>query len=56
MARRKRGENLNLFTAAGLLNFSREGELEKIKLSPKAVVIASFVIMGIVIALTLLRI
>jgi Preprotein translocase subunit Sec61beta len=55
MARRRRGD-LNLFTAAGLLNFSREGEIEKIKLNPKTVVIASMVLMGIVIILNLLRI
>ena len=45
-----------MFTAAGLLNFSREGEIEKIKLNPKTVVIASMVLMGIVIILNLLRI
>ncbi|MGC9119434.1 MAG: preprotein translocase subunit Sec61beta [Thermoproteus sp.] len=56
MARRRRSGDLNLFTAAGLLNFSREGEIERIKLSPKTAVIASIVIMGIVIALNLLRI
>lgn len=56
MARRRRRGDLNLFTAAGLLNFSREGEIERYKISPKAVVIASIVIMGIVIALTLLRV
>ncbi|CCC82341.1 preprotein translocase subunit Sec61beta [Thermoproteus tenax] len=56
MARRRRARDLNLFTAAGLLNFSREGEIEKIKLSPKVVVIVSLVVMSIVIALNLLRI
>jgi len=55
MARRRRGD-LNLFTAAGLINFSREGEIEKIRLNPKTVVIASMVLMGIVIILNLLRI
>lgn len=56
MARRRRRGDLNLFTAAGLLNFSREGEIEKYKLNPKAVVIGAMVVMVVVIVLNLLRI
>lgn len=56
MARRRRTQGLNLFTAAGLLNFKQEGEIEKIKLSPKTLVIASIVLMGAVIVVTLLGI
>lgn len=53
---RRRARNLNVFTAAGLLNFKMEGEIEKIKLSPKSLVIGSILVMAVVIVLTLLRI
>lgn len=54
MARRKKVEGLNPFVAAGLIKFSEEGELEKIKLSPKSAVIISILIITTILALNLI--
>ena len=52
MARRRRYEGLNPFVAAGLIKFSEEGELEKIKLTPKAAVVISI---GIIVTIMIIN-
>jgi len=54
MARRRKYEGLNPFVAAGLIKFSEEGELEKIKLTPKVAIAISLAIIAIILALNLL--
>jgi len=54
MARRRKYEGLNPFVAAGLIKFSEEGELEKIKLSPKAAIAISLAVIAAILALNLL--
>ena len=54
MARRRKYEGLTPFVAAGLIKFSEEGELEKIKLTPRAAVVISLAIIGLLIAINLL--
>ncbi|MGC9049725.1 preprotein translocase subunit Sec61beta [Pyrobaculum sp.] len=51
MARRKKYEGLNPFVAAGLIKFSEEGELEKIKLTPRAAIVISIAIIAALIAI-----
>jgi preprotein translocase subunit Sec61beta len=51
MARRKKYEGLNPFVAAGLIKFSEEGELEKIKLTPRAAIVISIAIIAAIIAI-----
>ncbi|MEM1663217.1 MAG: preprotein translocase subunit Sec61beta [Pyrobaculum sp.] len=53
MARRRKYEGLNPFVAAGLIKFSEEGELEKIKLNPKAAVAISVAIIATIMALNI---
>ncbi|MEM0370030.1 MAG: preprotein translocase subunit Sec61beta [Pyrobaculum sp.] len=53
MARRRKYEGLNPFVAAGLIKFSEEGELEKIKLNPKAAVAVSVAIIATIMALNI---
>lgn len=50
--RRRRAEGLNPFVAAGLIKFSEEGEMEKIKLKPITITVISI---GFAIAVFLLR-
>jgi len=54
MARRRKYEGLNPFVAAGLIKFSEEGELEKIKLSPKVAIAISLAVIAAILALNLL--
>lgn len=54
MARRKKVEGLNPFVAAGLIKFSEEGELESIRLTPKAAVAISIALVAAVLALRFL--
>lgn len=54
MARRKKYEGLNPFVAAGLIKFSEEGEMERIKLSPKAAIAVSAAIIAALMILNLL--
>jgi len=54
MARRRKYEGLNPFVAAGLIKFSEEGELEKIKLSPKTAIAISLAIIATILALNIL--
>ncbi|MCC6019893.1 MAG: preprotein translocase subunit Sec61beta [Thermoproteaceae archaeon] len=54
MARRRRYEGLNPFVAAGLIKFSEEGELERIRLTPRAAVIISVAIAAALMALSML--
>ncbi|MCU7787106.1 preprotein translocase subunit Sec61beta [Pyrobaculum sp. 3827-6] len=54
MARRKKYEGLNPFVAAGLIKFSEEGELEKIKLTPRAAVVISIAIVAALIAINVI--
>ncbi|MEM3997763.1 MAG: preprotein translocase subunit Sec61beta [Pyrobaculum sp.] len=54
MARRRKYEGLNPFVAAGLIKFSEEGELERIKLTPKAAVAISVAIIAAIILLNFL--
>ncbi|MEM0462904.1 preprotein translocase subunit Sec61beta [Pyrobaculum sp.] len=54
MARRKKYEGLNPFVAAGLIKFSEEGEIERIKLSPKAAIAVSAAIIAALMILNLL--
>ncbi|ABP51049.1 MAG: preprotein translocase subunit Sec61beta [Pyrobaculum sp.] len=54
MARRKKYEGLNPFVAAGLIKFSEEGEMERIKLSPKAAIAVSAAIIAALIIINLL--
>ncbi|AFA38740.1 Preprotein translocase subunit Sec61beta [Pyrobaculum oguniense TE7] len=54
MARRKKYEGLNPFVAAGLIKFSEEGEMEKIKLSPKTAIAVSVAIIAALMILNLL--
>mgnify|MGYP001770635083 CR=1 FL=1 len=54
MARRKKYEGLNPFVAAGLIKFSEEGEMERIKLSPKAAIAVSVAIIAALIVINLL--
>lgn len=51
MARRKKYEGLNPFVAAGLIKFSEEGEMEKIKLTPRAAIVISIAIIAALIAI-----
>ncbi|AET32645.1 preprotein translocase subunit Sec61beta [Pyrobaculum ferrireducens] len=51
MARRRKYEGLNPFVAAGLIKFSEEGELEKIKLTPRAAIAISIAIIAALIAI-----
>jgi preprotein translocase subunit Sec61beta len=53
MARRKKYEGLNPFVAAGLIKFSEEGELEKIKFTPRAAIAISIVVILAILALNL---
>jgi len=54
MARRRKVEGLNPFVAAGLIKFSEEGEIEKIKLSPKMTIALSITFITHVLILSLL--
>ncbi|MEZ0319096.1 MAG: preprotein translocase subunit Sec61beta [Pyrobaculum sp.] len=54
MARRRKYEGLNPFVAAGLIKFSEEGELERIKLTPKAAVAISITIIAALILINFL--
>jgi preprotein translocase subunit Sec61beta len=54
MARRKKYEGLNPFVAAGLIKFSEEGELEKIKFTPQVAIAISIAIILTILALNLI--
>jgi preprotein translocase subunit Sec61beta len=54
MARRKKYEGLNPFVAAGLIKFSEEGELEKIKFTPPVAIAISIVVILAILALNLI--
>jgi preprotein translocase subunit Sec61beta len=54
MARRKKYEGLNPFVAAGLIKFSEEGELEKIKFTPQVAIAISIVVILAILALNLI--
>jgi len=54
MARRRKYEGLNPFVAAGLIKFSEEGELEKIKFTPKTAIAISIAVILTLLALNLL--
>jgi preprotein translocase subunit Sec61beta len=54
MARRKKYEGLNPFVAAGLIKFSEEGELEKIKFTPQVAITISIVVILAILALNLI--
>ncbi|ACB40161.1 preprotein translocase subunit Sec61beta [Pyrobaculum neutrophilum] len=55
MARRRRYEGLNPFVAAGLIKFSEEGELERIKLTPKSAVVISVALIAAILVLNLIH-
>ncbi len=50
-ASKKKKENIPLSSMAGLIRYYDE-DIEKIKVNPKAVIIISIVMIGVVIALT----
>ncbi|BBG24470.1 preprotein translocase subunit Sec61beta [Sulfuracidifex tepidarius] len=50
-ASKKKKENIPLSSMAGLIRYYDE-DIERIKINPKAVIIASLVMIGLVIALT----
>jgi preprotein translocase subunit Sec61beta len=54
MARRKKYEGLNPFVAAGLIKFSEEGELEKIKFTPQVAIAISIAVILAILALNLI--
>jgi preprotein translocase subunit Sec61beta len=54
MARGKKYEGLNPFVAAGLIKFSEEGELEKIKFTPQVAIAISIVVILAILALNLI--
>jgi len=54
MARRRKYEGLNPFVAAGLIKFSEEGELERIKFTPRVAIAISVAVILAILALNLL--
>ncbi len=53
MARRRKYEGLNPFVAAGLIKFSEEGELERIKFTPRVAIVISVAVILTILALNL---
>ncbi|ABL89027.1 conserved hypothetical protein [Pyrobaculum islandicum DSM 4184] len=55
MARRRKYEGLNPFVAAGLIKFSEEGELERIKLNPRTAILVSITVIIAILVLNILH-